>query len=155
MRAQQGFCRHGTVCKIWFGKRLTISGDTWWTGCAFTCLLPVLWAFKKVGVVVCFLLASEFLGKEGIGMAVQTGVTWKQEIPGKLKSRAESKQSGRQSSEGKQTERSEGPGDKKHEAFPRDAEEMAGTRASLTEPTRETRRTGRLVSLFSLTHSHL
>lgn len=48
-------------------------------------------------VIVYLLLAGEFLDKEGIGMAVQTGFMWKQEFPGKSKDGAEIKQSGRQS----------------------------------------------------------
>lgn len=45
-----------------------------------------------------FPLAGQLLGKEGAGMAVQTGVNWKQKFPGKSKGSAERKQSGRQSS---------------------------------------------------------
>lgn len=31
-------------------------------------------------VIVCLILAFKFLGKEGIWLAVQTGVTWKQDL---------------------------------------------------------------------------
>lgn len=73
----------------------------WWTGFGINYLSYSpshrceLLARKKVGF---FPLADQLLGKEGAGMAVQTGVSWKQKFPGKSKGSAERKQSGRQSS---------------------------------------------------------
>lgn len=51
-------------------------------------------------ITLCLLLAGKFLDKEGIEMAVQTGVTWKQEFPGKSNDGTERKQSMQKNSKG-------------------------------------------------------